>query len=169
MVRILLVSLLAVIAEAALKTRMQKSSQDAAAAPAAAGGLGYDLDAFSEEWRGEWKHEWSGDIPKSPKWDDGTIENGHKIPGWKVTNTHANGHFSEEYLPWEDKQSDSKKSETKSWYTLAQQTNTDFKDFLSQVSHSQEQQKLAEDPAAVQTFRVSQDLRKAAIESARSW
>merc|ERR1719213_898780 len=121
MARILLAILLAAVAEAALKTRTQKSSQDPAAAPAGAG-IGYDLDALSEEWRGEWKHEWSGDIPKSPKWTKGdTIKNGDSIPGWKITNTHANGHFSDEYLPWEDAQSDGKKSETKSWYTMLQQ------------------------------------------------
>merc|ERR1719428_356202 len=121
MVRILLVTLFAVVAQGALKTRTQKSSQAPAAAPAGAG-IGYDLDAFSEEWRGEWKHEWSGDIPKSPKWNSGdTIKNGDAVPGWKVTNTHANGHFAKEYLAWEDSQSDGKKSEAKSWYTMLQQ------------------------------------------------
>eukprot|EP00746_Dinoflagellata_sp_MGD_P071437 gnl/MRDRNA2_/MRDRNA2_29099_c0_seq1.p1 gnl/MRDRNA2_/MRDRNA2_29099_c0~~gnl/MRDRNA2_/MRDRNA2_29099_c0_seq1.p1 ORF type:complete len:127 (+),score=33.04 gnl/MRDRNA2_/MRDRNA2_29099_c0_seq1:79-459(+) len=123
MVRILIVSLLAVVAEAALKTRTQKSLEEPAApaaAPAGAG-IGYDLDAFKEEWRGEWKHEWSGDIPKS-QWKSGdTIKNGDSVPGWKVTNTHANGHFSDEYLAWEDSQSDGKKSVTKSWYTMLQQ------------------------------------------------
>jgi len=115
----------------------------AGAAVETAGGLGYDMDAFSEEWHNEWKHEWSGDIPKSPEWKDGTtIKNGDSVPGWKVTNTHANGHFSEEYLPWEDKQSDGKKSEAKSWYTLAQKTTADFKNFRGRA------QRLAEDPAA---------------------
>merc|ERR1719252_277190 len=108
MVHILFAFLMAAVAEAALKTRTQKSSQEPAAAPAGAG-IGYDLDAFSEEWRGEWKHEWSGDIPKS-SWKSGeTIKNGDAVPGWKVTNTHANGHFSDEYLAWEDSQSDGKK------------------------------------------------------------
>merc|ERR1719313_155439 len=126
-----------VIAEAALTTKMQKLAKAPAAAagdrflqlakaPAAApagAGIGYDLDAFSEEWRGEWKHEWSGDIPKSPKWKSGdTIKNGDAVPGWKVTNTHANGHFADEYLAWEDAQSDGKKSEAKSWYTMLQKS-----------------------------------------------
>merc|ERR1719316_18083 len=129
--------------------RAQRLAEDPAApAPAGAavetaGGLGYDHDAFNAEWNKEWKHEWAGDIPKSPNWKKGeTIENGHTVPGWKVTNTHANGHFSEEYLPWEDKQSDSKKTEAKSWYTLFQKTSSDFKGFLSHVTG------LGEDPPA---------------------
>merc|ERR1719159_786544 len=138
MPRILLALALACSVEGSLRKTTLKLAEDPPADPQPTpAGIGYDLDAFKEEWRGEWKHEWSGDIPKSPKWKKGdTIENGHTIPGWKVTNTHANGHFADEYLPWEDKQSDSKKSETKSWYTLMQEN-----------ARSQRLKKVAEEPA----------------------